>query len=160
MTRSFCLFACLGLVLGGCGLFGGGASSSAMETPELPPGPVAVTLVGQADMNGGGNAARLYLYPLGSDAAFLATPLRAFWDDPEGALGDDLTGSVRDATVRPGSATDLEEVTLAGAPFLGIAADLRQPDGDRWRAVLPASQVRGKALRITVSEGGIAVVAE
>ena len=158
MIRSFCLFACL--VLTGCGLFGGAAPVAEDAEPERAPGPVAVTLVGQADMNGGGNAARLYLYPLGSDATFLATPLRAFWDDPEGALGADLAGSIRDATVRPGSATELEEVTLAGAPFLGIAADLRQPDGDRWRAVLPASQVRGKTLRVTVSEGGIDVVSE
>ena len=84
-------------------------------------------------------------------------PIQAFWDDPEGILGDDLTGTVRDATVRPGSSSALEEVTLDRAPFLGIAADLRVPDGDTWRAVLPASQVRGRTLRITVTEGGIAV---
>ena len=156
--------ALLALLFGGCGLFGGGAvaipgvtPTAPTADPELPPGPTALTLVGQNDMNAGGNSARVVLYPLGSDGAFLATPIQAFWDDPEGVLGDDLTGTVRDATVRPGTSSQLEEVTLDGAPFLGIAADLRMPDGDTWRAVLPASQVRGRTLRIIVSEGGIAV---
>ena len=154
----------LAVLFGGCGLFGGGAvvvpgvTPPAEENePALPPGPASLTLVGQNDMNAGGNSARVFLYPLGSDGAFLATPIQAFWDDPEGVLGDDLSGTVRDATVRPGTSSALEEVTLDGAPFLGIAADLRVPDGDTWRAVLPASQVRGRTLRITVSEGGIAV---
>jgi len=154
--------ALLAVLFGGCGLFGGGAVvvpgvTPPPEEPALPPGPTSLTLVGQNDMNAGGNSARVFLYPLGSDGAFLATPIQAFWDDPEGILGDDLSGTVRDATVRPGTSSALEEVTLDGAPFLGIAADLRVPDGDTWRAVLPASQVRGRTLRITVSEGGIAV---
>ena len=152
-------------LLGGCGLFGGGGvvlpgvtpPSEEPEEPEIPPGPASLTLVGQNDMNAGGNSARVFLYPLGSDGAFLATPIQAFWDDPEGVLGDDLTGTVRDATVRPGTSSELEEVTLDGAPFLGIAADLRAPVGDTWRAVLPASQVRGRVLRVIVSEGGISV---
>lgn len=149
-------------LLGGCGLLGGGGPNIVLpngtpEEPELPPGPTSLTLIGQDDMNAGGNSARVFLYPLGSDGAFLATPIQAFWDDPESVLGDDLTGTVRDATVRPGASSQLEEVTLDGAPFLGIAADLRTPEGDTWRAVLPASQVRGRVLRVTVTEGGIVV---
>lgn len=165
MTR-FASLVLVAFVLGGCGLFGGGGvvlptgntgNDDTPEEPALPPGPTAFTLVGQNDMNAGGNSARVFLYPLGSDGAFLATPIQAFWDDPEGVLGDDLTGTVRDATVRPGASAQLEEVTLDGAPFLGIAADLRTPQGDTWRAVLPASQVRGRVLRVTVTEGGIIV---
>ena len=159
MTRPPLAVLLLTLALGGCGLFGGGAAPGPVE-PALPPGPSAFTLVGAADMNAGGNAARVYLYPLTSDATFLATPVQVFWEDPEGALGADLGGPVRDATVRPGSTDTLEEVTLAGAAFLGIAADLRTPGGDGWRAVLPASQVRGRAVRVTVTDGGIVVTSE
>ncbi len=144
------------LAVSGCGLLGGGSA----PTADAPPGPTSFTLVGDAAMNAGGNAARVYLYPLVSDATFRATPVQVFWDDPEGALGADLGGPVRDATVRPGSTDRLEEVTLAGAPFLGVAADLRAPDGDAWRAVLPASQVRGRAVRVTVTEGGVVVTSE
>ena len=159
MTRpslAFVLF--LSLVAGGCSAVGnGGPEPGPEEPPPLPPGPATLTLVGEAGMNAGGNAARVYLYPLVSDATFLATPLQVFWEDPEAALGADLGGPVRDVTVRPGSTDTLEEVTLDGAPFLGVAADLRTPDGDGWRAVLPASQVRGKAVRITVVDGGVVV---
>ncbi len=125
--------------------------------PEIPPGPIAFDLVGELEMNGGGNAARVYLYPLSSDATFLSTPVQAFWGDPEGLLADDLAGTVRDATVRPGSTSSVELIDLEGAPFLGIAADLRAPEGDSWRAILPASQVRGKAIQVRVTEGGLEV---
>ena len=165
MTRlPLALVLVLSLAVGGCGLLGGGSEDPAAagpgDPPPLPPGPSVLTLVGEADMNAGGNAARVYLYPLTSDATFLATPVQVFWEDPEGALGADLGGPVRDATVRPGSTDTLEEVTLAGAAFLGIAADLRTPEGDGWRAVLPASQVRGRAVRVTVTDGGIVVTSE
>ena len=166
MTRlPLALVAVLALASGGCGLLGGGGGPVVADTPPdapaaLPPGPTSFTLVGDAEMNAGGNAARVYLYPLVSDATFRATPIQVFWADPEAALGDDLGGPVRDATVRPGSTDTLEEVTLDGAPFLGIAADLRTPNGDAWRAVLPASQVRGKTIRVTVTEGGLVVTSQ
>ena len=164
----FPFLVALAFALGGCGLLGlGGSDPEAApvvagpeETPPLPPGPTSLTLVGAADMNAGGNAARVYLYPPVSEATFLATPVQVFWEDPEGALGADLGGPVRDATVRPGSTDSLEEVTLDGAAFLGVAADLRAPEGDGWRAVLPASRVRGRAVRVTVAEGGIVVTSE
>ncbi len=163
------LVVALAFALGGCSLLGLGGGGAEVETttpagpdepPPLPPGPSSLVLVGAADMNAGGNAARVYLYPLTSDATFLATPVQVFWEDPEGALGADLGGPVRDATVRPGSTDSLEEVTLDGAAFLGVAADLRTPEGDGWRAVLPASQVRGRAVRVTVTEGGVVVTSE
>ncbi|MEM0963707.1 MAG: type VI secretion system lipoprotein TssJ [Bacteroidota bacterium] len=150
------LVVVLALTASGCGLFGGAAPPAPVE-PELPPGPVAFDLVGDSQMNAGGNSARVYLYPLSSEATFLATPVQAFWDDPETVLADDLAGTVRDATVRPGSTSNLEEVTLEGAPFLGIAADLRTPQDDQWRTVLPASQVRGRSILVTVTEGGLRV---
>ena len=161
MTLRPSIFAAA-LVLSGCGLFGGSAAPvvvdvPAEEEPELPPGPVAFDLVGELEMNGGGNAARVYLYPLSSDATFLSTPVQAFWGDPEGQLADDLAGTVRDATVRPGATSSMEEIDLGGAPFLGIAADLRVPEGDAWRAILPASDVRGRAIQVRVLEGGITV---
>lgn len=159
LRRSLFLF--LALSLAGCGLFSKApivveAPPTPVE-PEIPPGPVSFVLSGDSQMNAGGNAARIYLYPLSSDAAFRATPVQAFWDDPEALLADDLAGTVRDATVRPGVTTSIDEITLDGAPFLGIAADLRVPDGDTWRAVLPASEVRGRSITVLVTEGGLRV---
>jgi len=163
MTLRLSLLAAA-LVLSGCGLFSRAAPAPIVvevpvedEEPEIPPGPVAFDLVGELEMNGGGNAARVYLYPLSSDATFLSTPVQAFWGDPEGLLADDLAGTVRDATVRPGSTSSMELIDLQGAPFLGIAADLRTPEGDGWRAILPASAVRGKAIQVRVTEGALEV---
>jgi type VI secretion system VasD/TssJ family lipoprotein len=106
-------------------------------------------------MNAGGNSARVYFYALVSDATFLATPVQAFWDDPQGVLGSDLVGPPRDATVRPGETSIVEELAIGNAAFLGVAADLRAPSGGSWRAVLPASQVRGQTLQVVVTEGGL-----
>ena len=148
----------LALALTGCGLLGGGADPVA--TPDAPPAPTApssVTLVGGDAMNAGGNAARVYLFPLASDAAFTSTPVQAFWDDPEGALGDDLVGSVRDVTVRPGASTPLDALDLGPAVTLGVAADLRVPDGDRWRTALPVADLAGRDVVVTVTEGGVSV---
>ncbi|WP_412062105.1 type VI secretion system lipoprotein TssJ [Rubrivirga sp. IMCC45206] len=160
MTRLLTLSFALALT--GCGLLGGGSAPDPVDaTPEAPPAPTApssVSLVGQMEMNAGGNAARVYLYPLASDATFRSTPVQAFWEDPAGTLGADLVGSVRDATVRPGETTPLDGLDLGSAIYLGIAADLRVPDGDRWRAVLPVADVLGRDVVVTVLEGGVSAV--
>lgn len=155
MLRALALAAAL--TLAGCGLLGGGAADVPTGGPPPPTPPDAVTLVGDAAMNAGGNAARVYLFPLASDATFRSTPVQAFWDDPEGVLGADLAGPVRDATVRPASSTAIEALDLGEAAYLGVAADLRLPDGDGWRALFPVSELAGKEVTVTVGEGGIVV---
>ena len=146
------------LALSGCGLFG---KSRAPDGPGEPPSRlVTVELTGADDMNAGGNAARVYLYPLASDATFLSTPVQVFWNDPAATLGADLVGTARDATVRPGDTTQLDELALGEAAFLGIAVDLREPVGTSWRSVLPAADVRGKTLRIRVGTGGLEASAD
>lgn len=150
----------LALASSGCGLFGG---SRAPEAPGTSgPGSAADTatlieLEGQHTMNAGGNAARVYLYPLSSQSTFLATPVQVFWNDPAATLGSDLVGAARDATVRPDETATLADIALGTAAFLGIAVDLRTPEGTSWRTALPASDVRGKTLRVTVGETGLRV---
>ncbi len=144
------------LALGGCGLFGTSRAPDAeMPGAEPPSRLVTVEMAGADDMNAGGNAARVYLYPLASQATFLSTPVQVFWTDPAATLGADLLGTARDATVRPGDTTRLDELALGDAAFLGIAVDLREPVGTTWRTVLPAADVRGKTLTIRVGAGGL-----
>lgn len=161
MMRRACFAALLLVAVSGCGLFGGSRSPAgdpdAPPEPEGPSGPATVQLSGTADMNAGGNAARVYVYPLVSDATFLSTPVQVFWDDPAAALGADLAGATRDVTVRPGEAAALADVAIGEAAFLGIAADLRRPEGGAWRAVVPAAQARGRTLVVQVTEGGLRV---
>lgn len=147
-----------GLALSGCGLFG--KSRAPGPGAEPPSRLVTVELTGTDDMNAGGNAARVYLYPLASDATFLSTPVQVFWDNPAATLGPDLVGTARDATVRPGDTARLDELALGDAAFLGIAVDLRDPVGTSWRTVLPAADVRGKTLSIRVGPGGLQASAD
>ena len=156
------VLALSGFALSGCGLFGGGRAAdtppgAGPEAPAGPTGPATVELSGTATMNAGGNAARVFLYPLSSDATFLSTPAQVFWDDPAAALGSDVVGVMRDATVRPGDTATLGDVALGAAAFLGIAVDLRAPEGTSWRAVVPAASVRGQTLTVTVDEKGLRV---
>ncbi len=136
-----------------------GSRESATATPEPPPvaTDASFRLSGTANMNAGGNAARVYFYALSSDATFLTTPAQVFWEDPAEALGSDLLATLRDATVRPGETAVLDEVALGTAAFVGIAADLREPAGSTWRTVLPVASVRGRALSVIVTEGGLMV---
>ena len=161
MTLSTRFPIVLALVLGlsGCGLFGGSRSDDP-ATPDAPPARELATVEfeGTDTMNAGGNAARVYLYALTSDATFLSTPVQVFWDDPVATLGSDLVGTPRDATVRPDDATTLDDLSIGTAAFLGIAVDLRDPEGTSWRTVLPASEVKGKTLHVTVTENGLQVV--
>lgn len=156
------LLLVLALAAGGCGLLGlGGRAPEAPppepEVPAGPTGPATVELAGTANMNAGGNAARVYVYPLSSDATFLSTPVQVFWEDPAAALGSDIVGATRDATVRPGDTTTLSDIALGTAAFLGLAVDLREPEGTSWRAVVPASSARGQTLVVTVDEKGLRV---
>ena len=165
MTGFRILAVVLALSLSGCGLLGGSKKSDDPTGPvegptEAPSRLATVELTGNGSMNAGGNAARVYLYPLTSDATFLSTPVQVFWDDPAATLGSDLVGTARDATVRPGDTTTLTDLALGEAAFLGIAADLRTPVGTSWRTVLRASDVRGKTVSVTVTEGGLRVSSE
>gem|GEM_PF-3172279 len=159
LTPSTSRFRLALLALLAVGLTACGGSRGATTEPEAPPVPTtsAFRMSGTADMNAGGNSARVYVYALSSDATFLTTPAQVFWDDPAAALGSDLLATLRDATVRPGETAVLDEVTLGTAAFIGIAADLREPEGSTWRTVLPVASVRGRALTVIVTEGGLMV---
>ena len=147
------------LVLLVTGLTACRGSRETAAVPEPPPVSTMASfrLAGTADMNAGGNAARVYVYALSSDATFLTTPAQVFWEDPSEALGADLLATLRDATVRPGETAVLDEVALGTAAFIGVAADLREPVGSTWRTVLPVASVRGRALSVIVTEGGLLV---
>lgn len=159
LTPSTSRFRSALLVLLVVGLTSCRGSRGAASTPDDPPVPTtaAFRMAGTADMNAGGNSVRVYVYALSSDATFLTTPSQVFWDDPAAALGADLLSTLRDATVRPGETAVLDEVALGTAAFIGIAADLREPVGSTWRVVLPVASVRGRALTVTVTEGGLQV---
>jgi type VI secretion system VasD/TssJ family lipoprotein len=138
------------LALAGCGLLGRSAPPPVAAALPPPPAPVQVELQGTAGMNAGGNAAIVRFYVLASDAGFRRTPIDAFWQDDAAALGADLLGPRREILLYPGEREAFQMDPPSGTAFLGIAADLRDPDANAWRVVYPLEEVRGRTLRVAV----------
>ena len=141
--RPFVLAMVVVFGLGGCGILRSG-----------PPKPVGVTLVGEANLNDG-NAAVVRLYALGGDANFMRVPPGPFWQDDRTALGDELIGAPREVVLFPDTSEEFAFTLDPAAQFVGVAANLRSPDADRWRAIVSGEALRGKALRVTVGRSSM-----
>lgn len=119
-----------------------------------------MTVVGGENLNSGGNAAVLRIYQLAGDANFRRAPVQQFWQDDEQVLGAELVGTKREVLLFPGSSEvvqiDLEDDT----EFVAVAADLREPDQEGWRAIYPADEVRGNAVAVLVGEDRLYVRVE
>lgn len=143
LSRTVLLVSLAGLLLAGC---------RRAQLPPPPPPPLAITVIGEADLNSGGNAAVVRIYQLAGDANFRRAPVQSFWQNDEQALGSELLAGKREVLLFP-DATEAVELRLDDrAQFIGFAADLRDPDPDHWRALFPVSEVRGKAVAVLVGE--------
>lgn len=125
------------------------ATAAALAGCRAPAAPATtVVITGTQALNAGGNAAIVRLYPLASDARFRQTPQADFWRSGS-AVDADVAGAVREVLLYPGDEETIE-LPLGGAAYLGVAADLRAPDRDRWRAVFPVGAVDKQTLAVTV----------
>ena len=112
-------------------------------------GPLEMTLVGDEDMNNGGNTALVRIYELGSDGRFDGAQIGEFWRDDKAVLADDLI-RMREVRLYPGASEPLEFPRDKNVRFIGIAADLNQPRGEQWRRVVPVEQLKGNRVRIRI----------
>jgi len=133
------------LLMSGCG-----------STLNIFSGPLTVRLVGADDMNGG-NAARVYVYELSGDTNFRNTALSTFWSDPEEALGNELVRPARQQLLYPGETQTLEFEVAEGTQYIGITADLRNPERERWRSVHPVEDVKGEEIVVQVGANHVVV---
>ena len=131
------------LAVSGCGLFGRGAAVQEQAVP------VRIHITGQADLNGGGNAAFVQVYQLADNSALRNALPESFWQSPEQSLGDALL-AMNQIQLFPGSEEALMLELAPGARYLGIAANLRAPDRDRWRAILAVDELGGRTVGVTV----------
>jgi type VI secretion system VasD/TssJ family lipoprotein len=118
--------------------------------PPPPPEPVVLEVSGASGMNAGGNAAIVRVYMLASDAAFRRTPIQDFWQDDAVALGSDLMGAKREVLLYPGDRETFQLEPMPEVAFVGIAADLREPDPNGWRVIYPVSELRGRRVTVVV----------
>lgn len=145
LLRTVSFLAVAGVLLVGC-------RRTQLPPPPEPPAPLAVTVVGESDLNGGGNAAVVRIYQLAGDANFRRAPVQSFWQNDEQALGSELLSGKREVLLFP-DVTETVEVPLDDrTQFVGFAADLRDPDPDHWRAIFPVSEVRERAVAVRVGE--------
>lgn len=119
---------------------------------------IEVMLEGQSDMNDGGNAAVVHVYELKGENNFANTPLSAFWRDVEGALGGDLIAS-HQQRVYPDERETLTFDLKEGTQVLGVAANLRDPDQEEWRAYYSVEEL-GDEIAVIVHSNRISVKAE
>jgi type VI secretion system VasD/TssJ family lipoprotein len=114
--------------------------------------PIEIMLAGQSDMNSGGNAAVVRIYELSGDGNFANTPLSTFWQDDVGALGGELVNPPRNVTVYPNEEETLQLELADETQFLGVAANLRDPDRARWRALYAVEEVGDRVTVVVYSD--------
>lgn len=117
---------------------------------------VNVSVLGQPEMNKGGNAAVVKIYQLTADGNFKNTPLSAFWRDDEGALGSELVTAPRKMTVYPARTKTISLTVQDNTKYLGVAANLRTPDRDEWRSLFPLKKM-GDQVSVTIERNKIKV---
>lgn len=130
------------------------AGCKSSEPPVQQPTSVVVT--GSASMNLG-NVARVHLSQLKSDGRFMAVPLESFWRDAAAALQEDLVRVEQDFLLYPGTEETFEFVLDDQANYLGVAVDLREPDGNQWRRLVNTDALNGGRVRVTVDERRVLV---
>lgn len=143
MTKSFLRLVVVAgiatLTLAGCG--------------HKPP-VLKVNLRGDAVLNPDAGGASLpvvvYLHQLKRRDKFEAAEFRALWKSPADALGNELVES-QELTLRPGEERQIDVQRNLDTRFLGVVALFREPEGDRWRRVLPLDPKKKKqALRLSL----------
>ncbi len=120
-----------------------------------------MTVKGSSDLNScdetpGGNAAIVRIYQLSNDTNFRTVTLEAFWNDDSTALGNEMTSS-RQLRLFPNDVKSLEIEPDETAQFIGVAADLRCPDPERWRQVCALSELKGKQITVEINRDRVAI---
>lgn len=105
---------------------------------------------------GAGNAAEVRVYQLSNRVNFDMSDPRRFWEDDVAALGNELVGVPVQFSVFPNRESDeLEIVITKKTRFIGIAANLREPDSNTWKRVYTVDQVDNNVVRFLVVKRSI-----
>lgn len=120
-----------------------------------------IYLEGTKDLNKGGNACYVCIYQLIDDMEFMRTPLESFWRQGEKPFEGDLADkNVVCRTLIPGDLEDLIDLEILDETnFIGVAADFRDPDQERWRQVYEIPSHRPKQIQIIVESNSVRIEA-
>ena len=109
-------------------------------------------------MNNGGHFAIVRIYQLGNDTKFLNAEFEPFWQDDEGILsGEIISGTKQQISLYPEEPVRHDLEIGKETRYIGFAANLYSPDGDRWRQLLPIEQLKKNEVRIWIRENQLVV---
>jgi type VI secretion system protein VasD len=120
-------------------------------------------LEGGSDLNAGGNAVTVGIYQLNSKTAFEGRSFSTFWQDPVNALGSELVSS-QSVTLYPNQPETFELELEGDTRYVGIAANFREPDPERWKTIYPVDELSkrlgSKEVTVNVGSSGLDVIVE
>lgn len=119
-------------------------------------GPLEMTVAGEPELNGGGNAVIVRIYQLRSDTNFRGATVETFWQDDHAALGNEYVDH-RQMLLYPNQVETIPIELNKEARYVGIAADLREPDQDRWRDIFAVGELRGRDVSVSVGSNRLTV---
>lgn len=102
------------------------------------------------------NATRVRIYQLASQSNFEAARFEDLFRDDDAVLGAELVHKEQ-IQIFPDQARTLLLEPAENAQFLGVAADLREPEGNAWRTLHEMSSVRGKQMTVIVESDRLVV---
>lgn len=117
-----------------------------------------VTINGTTRQNDGGSAADIYIYQLAGEDAFQNVQLNTFWLKGEEELATDLLKKEPLVKILPDETRVIRVKNIKGAKYLGIAADLRQPDARNWKDTIKLKRWGKKKAIVTIGATRIEVV--
>lgn len=118
-----------------------------------------VTLEATQDLNKGGNACFVCIYQLRNDMDFKRTPVESFWIEGEKPFEADIVDKPVCETLIPGDEAYIDITILDETNFIGVAADFREPDKERWRQVYAIPSKKPKEIRIIVGSNTVRIEA-
>ena len=138
-------------------LLGLGGLAGCSGPREAPQRGVELTITGGPEMNGG-NAARVRVYQLSGTTRFLNASVGDVWNSEQSPLEAEVVEITDSFLLYPNQTRPLEVMLENDTRYLGVAADLREPEQDRWRQVVSAEEIRGRdSVGVTIGRGGLVI---
>lgn len=116
-----------------------------------------ITLEATQDLNKGGNACYVCIYQLRNDMDFKRTPVESFWNQGEKAFEADIVDKPVCETLIPGDEAYIDITISDETNFIGVAADFRDPDKERWRQVYEIPSKKPTEIRIIVGSNTVTI---
>lgn len=136
------LLACLVLTTAGCGIFGGGKSSSSGAGGGRE---VSLVLSAEAKLNtcgdGPANALGVRVYQLGGDRGMAGAPQAALWENDEKELGQELLER-QEFFLDPGSKQSVTLRLKPQARAVAVVGNFCRSRETCWKWVQPVEGVR------------------